>query len=138
MTSCKPPPTCIDASPIPDANDSRMSAIPYEANLTPMGASPLRYSTRHPQPRSRGRGPGVDAGGDGEAWADAQRGQDLGEGRPQGELRLPWLHVRPAALPEGWPLVLGRKPVQAECAAAQDEGGRSPGERQQSALARSA
>lgn len=37
MTSCKPPPTCIDASPIPDANDSRMSAIPYEANLTPMG-----------------------------------------------------------------------------------------------------
>src|SRR3954470_24495079 len=39
MTSCKPPPTCIDASPIPDANDSRMSAIPYEANLTPMGAA---------------------------------------------------------------------------------------------------
>src|SRR3954453_9037131 len=42
MTSCKPPPTCIDASPIPDANDSRMSAIPYEANLTPMGSRPLR------------------------------------------------------------------------------------------------
>src|SRR3954470_13482080 len=42
MTSCKPPPTCIDASPIPDANDSRMSAIPYEANLTPMGAFPLQ------------------------------------------------------------------------------------------------
>src|SRR4051795_7087039 len=40
MTSCKPPPTCIDASPIPDANDSRMSAIPYEANLTPMGNRP--------------------------------------------------------------------------------------------------
>src|SRR5215212_4988508 len=39
MTSCKPPPTCIDASPIPDANDSRMSAIPYEANLTPMGGA---------------------------------------------------------------------------------------------------
>src|SRR4051794_9946910 len=93
---------------------------------------------------SRGRAaealacPGVDAGGGGEAWADAQRGQDLGEGCPQGELRLPWLHVRPAALPEGWPLVLGRKPVQAERAADQDEGGRSPGERQQSALARSA
>src|SRR3954469_12571058 len=41
MTSYKPPPTCIDASPIPDANDSRMSAIPYEANLTPMGAMAL-------------------------------------------------------------------------------------------------
>src|SRR3954447_2087008 len=40
MTSCKPPPTRIDASPTPDANDSRMSAIPYEANLTPMGNSP--------------------------------------------------------------------------------------------------
>src|SRR5215207_10461673 len=44
MTSCKPPPTCIDASPIPDANDSRMSAIPYEANLTPMGLHPLLFS----------------------------------------------------------------------------------------------
>src|SRR5215203_1678990 len=43
MTSCKPPPTCIDASPIPDANDSRMSAIPYEANLTPMGTVPLPH-----------------------------------------------------------------------------------------------
>src|SRR5215207_6055397 len=41
MTSCKPPPTCIDASPTPDANDSRMSAIPYEANLTPRGPTPL-------------------------------------------------------------------------------------------------
>src|SRR3954453_23354663 len=40
MTSCKPPPTCIDASPIPDANDSRMSAIPYEANLTPGRMAP--------------------------------------------------------------------------------------------------
>src|SRR3954454_16627953 len=40
MTSGKPPPTCIDASPIPEANDSRMSAIPYEANLTPMGEFP--------------------------------------------------------------------------------------------------
>src|SRR5829696_2937938 len=53
MTSCKPPPTCIDASPIPDANDSRMSAIPYEANLTPMwvgphpiGADPVRGEQR--------------------------------------------------------------------------------------------
>ena len=62
-------------------------------------------------------------------------GEDLGEGRPQGELRLPWLHVRPAALPEGRPLVLGRKPVQEERAAAQDEGGRSPGVRQQGAVA---
>src|SRR3954462_9431490 len=48
MTSCKPPPTCIDASPIPDANDSRMSAIPYEANLTPMGETPLRDSPSVP------------------------------------------------------------------------------------------
>src|SRR3954452_24694762 len=48
MTSCKPPPTCIDASPIPDANDSRMSAIPYEANLTPMGETPPRDSPSVP------------------------------------------------------------------------------------------
>jgi len=41
MTSCRPPPTCIAASPIPDANDSRMSAIRCAANLTPMGGDPL-------------------------------------------------------------------------------------------------
>src|SRR5215212_5936572 len=51
MTSCKPPPTCIDASPIPDANDSRMSAIPYEANLTPMGETPPRDSPSGPDDR---------------------------------------------------------------------------------------
>src|SRR5256885_5439533 len=34
--------TCaLPISPIPDANDSRMSAIPYEANLTPMRVGPL-------------------------------------------------------------------------------------------------
>src|SRR3954452_17895094 len=55
MTSCKPPPTCIDASPIPDANDSRMSAIPYEANLTPMGFSPPPERSVTPRSRSLGR-----------------------------------------------------------------------------------
>ena len=38
--------------------------------------------------RSRGRGSGVDAGGDDEARADAQRGEDLGEGCSDGALRL--------------------------------------------------
>ena len=37
---------------------------------------------RHPQPRLRGRGAGVDEGGDDEARADAQRGENLAEGRP--------------------------------------------------------
>src|SRR5215210_1752264 len=54
MTSCKPPPTCIDASPIPDANDSRMSAIPYEANLTPMRLIPLSVTAAiNPVPQRR-------------------------------------------------------------------------------------
>ena len=56
----------------------------------------LRRRLRHPQPRTRGRGSGVDEGGDDEARADAQRGENLVEGRPAGRLRLPWLHVRTA------------------------------------------
>src|SRR3954468_22907758 len=109
MTSCKPPTTCIDASPIPDANDSRMSAIPYEANLTPMGASPLRYSTGDRLP-ARGRGEAASRGAQGQAGAVrpvAPRGQDPADRvravRPRttgscraatpGDLRLPGLHA---------------------------------------------
>ena len=55
-----------------------------------------------------------------------------------GTLRLPWLHVRPAPLPERRPLVPGREPVQEERAADQDEGRRAPGARQQGAVARGA
>ena len=40
-----------------------------------------------------------------------------------GTLRLPWLHVRAAPLPEGRPLVPGREPVQEERAADQDKVG---------------
>ena len=40
-----------------------------------------------------------------------------------GALRLPWLHVRAAPLPQGRPLVPGREPVQEERAA--DQGRRS-------------
>jgi len=59
MTSCRPLPTCIAASPIPDANDSRMSAIRCAANLTPMGGipqdtvSPLQPAERHPASHRR-------------------------------------------------------------------------------------
>ena len=49
---------------------------------------------RHPQPRLCGRGAGVDEGGDDEARADTQRGQDLAEECPTGALRLPRLLVR--------------------------------------------
>src|SRR3954471_24274589 len=64
-----------------------------------------------------------------------ERGEDLGEGCPHGTLRLAWLHVRSAALPEGRPLVLGRAPVQEERTADQDEGRRHPGVRQQGTMA---
>ena len=93
---------------------------------------------RHPQPRTRGRGSGVDAAGDDPARAHPQRGEDLGSGCPARALRLPWLHVRPAPLPEGWPLVSGREPVEEERAAAQGQGQRPPGARQQGAMARGA
>ena len=80
---------------------------------------------RHPQPRTRGRGAGVDEGGDDEARADAQRGENLGEGRPAGKLRLPWLYAGTTPLSEWRSLVSGRRPVQEERAADQDESRRA-------------
>jgi RNA-directed DNA polymerase len=74
---------------------------------------------RHPQSRSCGRGAGVDEGGDDQARADAQRGQDLAERCPTGALRLSWLLVRPSLSLQGErPMVLGREPVQEERATA--------------------
>ncbi len=60
----------------------------------PRACGQLRRRLRHPQPRQSGRGPGVDAGGHDPARAHAQRGQDLGERRPCGRLRLLGLYVR--------------------------------------------
>ena len=54
---------------------------------------------------------------------------------PPGELRFPGLHVRPASLPQGWPLVPGRKPVQEERTASQGEDRRPSGARQPKPLA---
>ena len=73
---------------------------------------------RHPQPRSRGRGSGVDAAGDGPARARPQRGEDLGSRCSARALRLPWLYVRSAPLSQGWPLVSRGEPVEEERAPA--------------------
>jgi RNA-directed DNA polymerase len=54
---------------------------------------------RHPQPRTCGRGAGVDEGGDDQARAHAQRGENQVEGCPHGALRLPWLLVRTISPP---------------------------------------
>ena len=48
----------------------------------------VRRRLRHPQPQIRGRGPGVDEGGDDAARADTQRGQDLAEECSARTLRL--------------------------------------------------
>src|SRR5215468_10231963 len=56
----------------------------------------LRRRLRHPQPRMCSRGSGVDEGGDDQARANAQRGQDLAERCPSGALHIPWLFVWPA------------------------------------------
>ncbi len=93
---------------------------------------------RHPQPRLCGGGPGVDEGGDDQARADAQRGQDLAEGRPSGALHVPWLLVRSALVQGEWPMVPGHKPVQEERATAQDNSGQPAGARQQRPMAGSA
>src|SRR3977135_4320491 len=55
---------------------------------------------RHPQPRLRGGGAGVDEGGDNEARADIERGEDLAQRCPEGTLRVPWLLARPSSLLE--------------------------------------
>ena len=70
---------------------------------------------RHPQPRSCGRGAGVDEGGDDEARADAQRGQDLAEGCPDrnASTSLATRSDRTTDKRE-WPVVSGREPVQEE------------------------
>src|SRR3954449_8578310 len=83
----------------------------------------------------RGGGPGVDQGGDDEARANAQRGENLGEGRPNGALRLPRIHVRSALLPKERQPVPGRKSIEEECQACEDEGERYPGARQHAAMA---
>ncbi|HEX7265371.1 MAG TPA: reverse transcriptase domain-containing protein [Candidatus Dormibacteraeota bacterium] len=98
----------------------------------------VSYRLRHPQPRLCGGGPGVDEGGDDQARADAQRGQDLAEGRPSGALHVPWLLVRSALVQGEWPMVPGHKPVQEERATAQDDSGQPAGARQQRPMAGSA
>jgi site-specific DNA recombinase len=78
----------------------------------------LRRRLRHPQPRLRGRGPGVDPAGDGQDRAGAQRGKDLDPECTAGTLRLSWLLVRLTSRSEGRPLVSGCEPVEEECATA--------------------
>ena len=63
--------------PIPEAlaADGTRRGVPRTCHL-------LCRRLRHPQPRTRGRGSDLDEGGDDEARADAQRGENLGEERP--------------------------------------------------------
>ncbi|MGH7224563.1 MAG: reverse transcriptase domain-containing protein [Gemmataceae bacterium] len=76
----------------------------------------------NPQPQVCGRGAGVDAAGNDQAWARPQRNEDRGSGCPPRALRLPWLHVRPASLSQGWPLVSRGESVEEERAPAQGQG----------------
>jgi RNA-directed DNA polymerase len=41
-----------------------------------------------------------------------QRGENLAEGCPQGAVRLPWLHVRPALAATGWQAVSGLQSIE--------------------------
>jgi hypothetical protein len=52
----------------------------------------------------------VDEGGDDEARAGAQRGENLGEERPRGKLRFPRLYAGPRHFPEGGRWYLGASP----------------------------
>src|SRR3954462_7418109 len=115
-------------------------ALAYERTGHRLSGSHRRLCRRlrHPQRRSRGRGPGMDAAGDGPARARPQRGEDLGSRCSARALRLPRLHVRPAPLPQGWPLVPRGEPVEEERAPAHGQGQRPPGSRQHGRVARGA
>src|SRR5580704_10288068 len=90
---------------------------------------------RHPQPRLRGRGADLDEGGDDEARAGAQRGENLGEECSRGKLRFPWLYAGTTPLSRRRALVSGRKSVQEERAADQDESQRTANAGEQGHLA---
>src|SRR3984893_14018667 len=62
----------------------------------------------------------------------------LGEGRPAGKLRFPWLYAGTTPLSQRWQLVSGRKPVQEERAADQDESQRPADAGQQERVAEGA
>src|SRR5271157_6038463 len=59
----------------------------------PRPSGELRRRLRHSQLRTRGGGADVDERGDGQIGAQPQRGQDLGEERQSGKLRLSRLHA---------------------------------------------
>jgi RNA-directed DNA polymerase len=52
----------------------------------------------------------VDEGGDDETWADAQRSENLGEGRPTGKLRFPCYTLGPRHFRNGGRWHLGAAP----------------------------
>ena len=82
----------------------------------------LRRRLRHPQPRTRGGGAGVDAVGDDPHRADAQRDQDVHPERTRSEsFDFLGYTFGPDALSERWSLVSGREAVEEERAAAQSE-----------------
>ena len=95
----------------------------------------LRRRLRHPQPPIGGRGPGVDEERDDEARADAQRGENLAEGRPDGALRLSRICVRTALRQTERQPLSRREPLQEKRHARQAEDQRRVGVWQHEALA---
>ena len=71
----------------------------------------------HVADRPSGGGVDVDEGGDDQTRADAQRGENLGEERSKGKLRLPRIYTRSASLSERWSLVFWRTPIEEKCSA---------------------
>ncbi len=98
----------------------------------------LRRRLRHPLPRSRGRGAGVDEGDDDQARTHAQRGENVVEGRADRTLRFSRLHVRPASPHQGRTLILGRKSLEEERRADQGESRRHADAREHGPMAESA
>ena len=86
----------------------------------------LRGRLRYSQPRTRGRGSGVDGSHDDTPGADSEPDEDASVRGTDGPVRLPGLQLWPAPLPANGPEVHWGESVAEECATFEGEGGSDP------------
>ena len=84
----------------------------------------LRGRVRHPQPRSRGRGSGVDGSGDDAARIDPEPNEDPTVRCTEGAVQLPGLRLRRPCLPPDRSALPRGQSLQEERATSQGQGGR--------------
>jgi retron-type reverse transcriptase len=91
-----------------------------------------------PEPRTCGRGTGLDAESHDTAGTHSERSENQHQASAQGTLRLSRLHVWAASLSEGWPLVSRSQSFEEECGQTPAKGERPLDSQQRGDLAGSA